>query len=80
LTHLLNVLEKRAKGHRVGWERMKGAFLAKSTRESVENLHRQCQALNNIVSIDAAVLGATTYREVKEARTEQQEARRKQQE
>jgi hypothetical protein len=40
LEALLKELAKRAKGHRIGWERMKGAFLAKNTRESVENLHR----------------------------------------
>src|SRR6266498_4371467 len=74
LKDLLQELGKRAKGHRVGWERMKGAFLAKKTRESVENLHRWCQELNNMVSIDTTVLGATTYREVKEARKEHQEA------
>lgn len=72
LKDLLKELEKRAKGHRVGWERLKGAFLAKNTRESVEDFHRQCQALNNMVSIDAAVLGVTAYKEVKETRKEQQ--------
>jgi hypothetical protein len=72
LEHLLSELKKRSKGQRVGWERFKGAFLAKNTRESVENLHRQCQTLNSMVSIDATVLGATTYKEVKEARKEQQ--------
>jgi hypothetical protein len=68
---LIGELKKRAKGHRVGWERFKGAFLSKDTRELVENLHRQCQTLNSIVSIDAIVLGATTYKEVKETRKEQ---------
>lgn len=80
LKDVLKELEKRAKGHRVGWERMKGTFLAKNTRESVKNLHRQCQALNRMVTIDAAVLGATTYKEVKNARKEQQDARAEQQE
>jgi hypothetical protein len=61
------------KGHQVGWERLKGAFLANDTRESVENLHQQCQTLNSMVSIDATVLGATTYKEIKEARKELQE-------
>jgi len=61
---LLKQLKKRGKGYRVGWERVKGAFLAKNTRESVENLHRQCQVLNGLVSIDVAVLGATTYKTV----------------
>jgi hypothetical protein len=35
--------------------------------------------LNNIVSIDAAVLGATAYKEIKDVRVEQQEARKEQQ-
>jgi hypothetical protein len=73
LENLLSELEKRAKGHRVGWERLKGAFLAKGTREAIETLHRQCQTLNSIISIDATVLGATTFKEVREARKEQQE-------
>ena len=79
LQDVLKELKRRAKGHRIGWERVKGAFLAKNTRESVTNLHRQCQMLNNMVTIDAAVLGATTYKEIKDARKEQQEARAEQQ-
>jgi hypothetical protein len=79
LKDLLQELKKRAGGHRAGWERIKGAFHAKHTRESVENLHRQCQALNNMVSIDTAVLGATTYKELTETRREQQDARKEQQ-
>jgi hypothetical protein len=73
LDSMLNELKKRGQGHRLGWERLKGAFLAKDTRDSVENLCRQCQTLNNMLSIDAAMLGATTYKEVREARKEQQE-------
>jgi NACHT domain len=73
LDSLLKELKKRGQGHRLGWERLKGAFLAKDTRDSVENLCRQCQTLNNMFSIDAAVLGATTYKEIREARKEQQE-------
>jgi hypothetical protein len=73
LDSMLKELKKRGQGHRLGWERLKGAFLAKDTRDSVENLCRQCQTLNNILSVDAAVLGATTYKEVREARKEQQE-------
>jgi len=71
LQNSLDDLSKRAKGHRVGWERLKGAFLAKNTREAVENLHRQCQTLNNMVMVDTASLGAMTYKEVKDARGEQ---------
>lgn len=73
LDSMLKELKKRGQGHRLGWERLKGAFLAKDTRDSVENLCRQCQTLNNMLSVDAAVLGATTYKEVREARKEQQE-------
>src|SRR5208282_3736201 len=72
LESLLQELSKRAKGHRLGWERIKGAFTAKSTRDAVENLHRQCQTLNAMVSIDAVALGAIIFQEVKEARREQQ--------
>jgi hypothetical protein len=75
LESLLEELKKRGLGHRLGWERFKGAFLAKDTRESVENLCRQCQTLNNMLSIDAVVLGATMYKEIREARKEQQEWR-----
>ena len=80
LNELLAQLRKMAKGHRVGWERIKGAFLSKRLREAVENLHRQCQSLNGMVSIDTALLTASTNNEVREARKEQQEARLEQHE
>jgi hypothetical protein len=70
---LLEELKKRSQGRQLGWERLKGAFLARDTRESVENLSRQCQTLNNMLLIDATVLGVSTYKEVKEGRKEQQE-------
>ena len=60
-------------GHRLGWERFKGALLAKDIRDSINDLSRQCQNLNNILSIDAVIQGATIYKEVKETRKEQQE-------
>ena len=75
LSSMLTKLGKRAQGSRLGWERFKEAFLTKDTRESVENLYRQCQALNNMLSVDAIVLGASMYKEVKEGRKEQQEWR-----
>lgn len=59
----------------MGWERMKGAFLAKKTREAVKNLHRQCQALNSMAAIDTVALAANTHHEVKEIRKEQQQVR-----
>jgi hypothetical protein len=73
LESLLNDLRRRGQGHRLGLERLKGAFLAKDTRESIEILCRQCHTLNNMLLIDGTVLGATMFKEVKEARKEQQE-------
>src|SRR5436853_5398197 len=75
LESLLEELKKRGKGYRLGWERLKGAFLAKDTRDSVKNLCRHCQTLNSMLSIDAAVLVAATNREVRDVRREQQEWR-----
>ncbi|KAM7188963.1 hypothetical protein V8F33_010297 [Rhypophila sp. PSN 637] len=54
-------LKKRAESYRASWEALKGAFTAKKTRESVENLHRQYQALNSMAAIDAIAIGASTY-------------------
>jgi hypothetical protein len=65
---LLETLGKRGQGSKLGLERLKAAFPAKNTRESVESLCRQCQILNNMISVDATVLGASTYKEVREAR------------
>ncbi|KAH8587995.1 hypothetical protein B0O99DRAFT_601192 [Bisporella sp. PMI_857] len=72
LEDLLKELTKKEYGHRLGWDRLKGAFLAKATRDSVENLSRQCQILNSMLSIDTAVLAASTYKKVSEAKEEQQ--------
>ncbi|KAH9207677.1 ankyrin repeat protein, partial [Leptodontidium sp. 2 PMI_412] len=73
LDSLLWELRKRDQGHRLSWERFKGAFLAKSTQESIQNLSRQCESLNSLLWIDVAVLGATIHKEVREGRKEQQE-------
>ncbi|KAK2792588.1 hypothetical protein FQN52_003093 [Onygenales sp. PD_12] len=77
LQDLLKDLNKRGSRLQAGrdipiWERFKAAFMAKNLRSSVENLHRQCQILNNLVMIDTAVLAAATYNEVKETRAENQ--------
>ncbi|KAK4232838.1 hypothetical protein C8A03DRAFT_39511, partial [Achaetomium macrosporum] len=72
LDSLLDDLTKRAQGHLVGWERLKGAFLARKTRETVENLQRQCGTLNRLMDVDALALGARIHKEVTEARKEQQ--------
>lgn len=71
LGNVLQDLRKRAQGHRVGWERLKGAFHARKTKEAVENLHRQCSALNQLVAIDAVALAASTHRKVEAGRQEQ---------
>ena len=73
LERLLDELRKKDKGHRLGWERLKGPFLAKSTRDSIDKLRHYGQLFNNMVSIDAMTLTVTTLREMKEARREQQE-------
>jgi hypothetical protein len=75
LDSLLKELKKRGQGHQVGWERLKGAFRATKTRDSVVSLCRQCQTLNNMLSIDVALLGVTTYKELRDVRKEQQEWR-----
>jgi hypothetical protein len=72
---LLETLRKRERGSKLGLERLKAAFLAKDTRESVESLCRQCQILNTMISVDGTALGVSTYKEVREARKEQQEWR-----
>jgi hypothetical protein len=73
LEGLLKDLNKRLQGYRVGWARLQGAFLAKRTRETVENLHRQCLALNKLMAIDAVALAANTYQEVKKGQRQQQQ-------
>ncbi|KAJ4325934.1 hypothetical protein N0V84_003320 [Fusarium piperis] len=70
LKDLLKVLKQYEDGHRVGWQRIKGAFSAKATRGRVEDLHRRCDILNKRVSINVQ---AETYSEVKAIRAEQQD-------
>lgn len=71
LDNLLNDLTKQAHGSKVGWERLKGAFLSKRRREAVENLQRQCGTLNRLLAVDAMALASHTHKEVTEARKEQ---------
>ncbi|EGY23740.1 ankyrin repeat protein [Verticillium dahliae VdLs.17] len=63
---LLEDLQKRVQGHRIGWKRMKGAFLAKKTKEAVQNLHRQCQTLNTLMDMDALAIGRQQEQKVEE--------------
>ncbi|KAL2197095.1 hypothetical protein P885DRAFT_77574 [Corynascus similis CBS 632.67] len=72
LDSLLDDLTKQSKGHRVGWERFKGAFLARKTRETVESLQRQCGTLNSLMAVDAIALSARIHKEVIQVREEQQ--------
>lgn len=46
-------LVRRVSGRRVGWERLKGAFGTKRTREAVEDLQRRCLAISTSTSRDA---------------------------
>ncbi|KLJ06231.1 hypothetical protein EMPG_10341 [Blastomyces silverae] len=77
LDSLLQDLKKRqsklqaGKG-RLSWEKFRAACKAKNLRSSVENLHRQCQILNSLITIDTAILAAATFNEVKEGRAENQ--------
>ncbi|KAH7349793.1 hypothetical protein B0T11DRAFT_134733 [Plectosphaerella cucumerina] len=71
LEDVLFDLKKRTQGHRLGWERLKGAFTIKKTRETVEDLQRRCLSLNSLISLDTLSLGVQTFKEVKHARQEQ---------
>lgn len=64
---------KKGGGRRFGWWRFTWFFRTRRVRNTVTKLHRICQTFNSMVSIDAATLGATTYREVTAARLEQTE-------
>ena len=74
LESVLNELKTRDKGHRLGWDRLKGPFLAKSTRDSIDKLRHYGQLFKHMASIDAMTLAVTTWTEVKEMRREQQES------
>lgn len=75
LNELLSDLEKRLSSHRFGWERLKGAFMSKKTREAVQDLQRQCQSLNSLLHIDILSLGVQTHNQVAAARREQKDWR-----
>ena len=73
LETLLEDLEKRTQGHRIGWGRLKGAFTSKNTRETVENLQRQCQTLNSLMVNNTFAISVDTNKVAREARKEQQD-------
>lgn len=72
LEDLLKALRHCEKGHRLGWHRIKGAFNAKAIRDRVEDLHRRCEILNKMVSIN---FQAAAYNEVKAILEEQRDWR-----
>lgn len=63
MEELKKLSDKGAK--RMGWSRIKTAFLSPQTQEAVGVFHRQLQLLSSISSIDALVLGAKTNNDVK---------------
>ncbi|KAK4442326.1 ankyrin repeat-containing domain protein [Podospora aff. communis PSN243] len=73
LEALLRDLEKSEKGHRMGWNRFKRAFLSSRTRESVQDVCRRCQTLNNLLSVDTLALLANTHMQITASREEQRE-------
>lgn len=78
LQRLLDELKRRAQGHPIGWGRLKGAFQSTRTREAVGDLHRQCMALNLLLTIDAVALVASLHRQVEEVAKKQQQMYRSQ--
>ncbi|KFA80630.1 hypothetical protein S40288_07540 [Stachybotrys chartarum IBT 40288] len=73
LRQLLQDLQKRSQGHRLGWERLKSAFTASNMREAVESLRRRCDLINSLVNLDALSLGASIHEEVTGLREEQRQ-------
>lgn len=73
LEKLLAELKKKDKGEKWGLTRLKVAFFAKNTRDAVEDLHRRCQVLHEMIMVDAAVLAVDTNKEIKEAIKKQYE-------
>jgi Cdc6-like AAA superfamily ATPase len=76
LQKLLAELRKASKGSKFGWSRLKMAFLASDIREAVEDLHCQCQVLNNLIGIDSLTLGVETLKEIRAVRQEANEDRK----
>ena len=72
LERVLRELKKKNSKHPLGWERLRAAFLAKSTRDSIDKLSRYGQLFNDMASIDTLTLAVSTFKGVKEMRREQQ--------
>lgn len=65
-------LDQRSGGSRFGWERLAAAFRAKEMRQCVQDLHRECQQLKMMISIDSIVLQAKTNLKIRELGEAQQ--------
>ncbi|KXH49586.1 ankyrin repeat protein [Colletotrichum nymphaeae SA-01] len=70
LEDLFTKLQKQSEGHRLGWDRLKGAFRSERTHAAVDDLQRRCRLLNSMTAIDNVTLTATTLAQVKDARNE----------
>ncbi|KAI0024278.1 hypothetical protein F4780DRAFT_655506 [Xylariomycetidae sp. FL0641] len=70
LDNLRQELQKRSTGHHLGWERVKGAFKSKRTRDAVQDLSRACQNLINSITTG---VGIGTWKEVADFRKEHRE-------
>ena len=73
LEKLLDELKRRGKGHRLGWDRLRSAFLNKRVQGSVDKLRHHCEIFNRLVSIDTMTLGIINHKEIRQARQEQKE-------
>ena len=71
LEKLLNELKRRGNGRRMGWERLKSAFLNKRIQGSIDKLRHHCEIFNRLVSIDTMTIGIMNHKEIKQARQEQ---------
>lgn len=72
LRKVLAELKKRSKGSRFGWERFAAAFRVKGVRQCVLDLHRECQQLNMMMTIDSIAMQAKTSLKVTELGETQQ--------
>ncbi|KAH0426562.1 ankyrin repeat protein [Colletotrichum camelliae] len=70
LEDVLQRLEKQISGSRFGWTRLKATLLSERAQSAIQNLHRQCQIINNTILIDNTTLAVNTNLEVRSTRKE----------
>lgn len=73
LTELLHSLKANEADQRFGWDRLKSAFLSRSTHDVISQLSRQCAILDKLVLIDMAALTAHTHLDIEGLRKELQD-------